>query len=62
MFNVFPDNLVDGVKNLSASLVSAAESGRQHAMSVQRYDIRDLDGRFVVRTGGGATRGPRSLL
>ncbi len=53
MFNVFPDNpaddLADGVSNLFASLRAAAESANPHTMRVQRYDIRDRQGRFVER-------------
>lgn len=53
LFEVFPDNpddpLSDGVKNLFTSLKTVAETGQPHAMTVQRYDIRDANGRFVVR-------------
>jgi PAS domain-containing protein len=53
LFEVFPDNPdlsdADGVSNLYASLRAAADSGRPHAMPIQRYDIRDPDGRFVER-------------
>ena len=53
MFHVFPDNpddyFADGVNNLYASLSIAATSGRPHAMMVQRYDIRDPNGKFVER-------------
>ena len=53
IFEVFPDNpddpRADGVSNLYASLRAAAASGRPHAMPIQRYDIRDPDGRFVER-------------
>lgn len=53
LFEVFPDNPdlpdADGVGNLYASLRAAADSGRPHAMPIQRYDIRNPDGRFVER-------------
>jgi PAS domain-containing protein len=53
LFEVFPDNPdlpdADGVSNLYASLRAVADSGRPHAMPIQRYDIRDPDGRFVER-------------
>ncbi|WP_454634839.1 PAS domain-containing protein [Bradyrhizobium cenepequi] len=53
LFDVFPDNPDDpsaaGVANVFSSLRTAAESGRPHAIAVQRYDIRDPDSRFVKR-------------
>jgi PAS domain-containing protein len=53
LFEVFPDNpneaLADGVSNLYASLKIVAETGQPHALSVQRYDIRDPSGGFVER-------------
>lgn len=53
LFEVFPDNpddrLADGVSNLYASLRTVAQTGRPHAMAVQRYDIRDPDGYFIER-------------
>ena len=53
LFDVFPDNpdhaLADGVNNLYASLKTVAQTGRPHAMAVQRYDIRDATGAFVER-------------
>jgi hypothetical protein len=53
LFDIFPDNpddqSADGVSNLMRSLRSAAESGRPHAMQVQRYDVRDVTGRFVEK-------------
>jgi len=53
MFDVFPDNPDDptanGVANLFESLRAAAETGRAHAMAIQRYDVRDPDGCFVER-------------
>jgi PAS domain-containing protein len=53
LFEVFPDNpdepLADGVSNLYASLRTVAQTGRAHAMAVQRYDICDPDGSFIER-------------
>ena len=53
LFEVFPDNpedpAADGVSNLFASLKTAVETKRPHEMAVQRYDVRDGSGRFVVR-------------
>jgi PAS fold len=53
LFSVFPDNpddpAADGVSNLYHSLTTVAETGRPHAMAVQRYDIRDSLGAFVER-------------
>ncbi|WP_298871275.1 PAS domain-containing protein [uncultured Bradyrhizobium sp.] len=53
LFEIFPDNpddpLADGVSNLYSSLRIVGETGRAHAMKVQRYDIRDPDGTFVER-------------
>ncbi|GAB3147570.1 hypothetical protein GCM10027258_41170 [Amycolatopsis stemonae] len=53
MFEVFPDNPddpdADGVGNLRRSLETVVETGRADAMALQRYDIREPDGRFVVR-------------
>jgi PAS domain-containing protein len=53
LFDVFPDNpddpLADGVSNLYASLRAAVDSRRPNTMPIQRYDIRDVDGRFVER-------------
>jgi PAS domain-containing protein len=53
LFEVFPDNpadpFADGVSNLYDSLKIIAQTGRPHAMSVQRYDIRDPAGRFIER-------------
>jgi PAS domain-containing protein len=53
IFEVFPDNPnysgADGVHNLYASLRAAAESGQPDAMPIQRYDVRDSEGRFVER-------------
>jgi hypothetical protein len=53
LFEVFPDNpndpLADGIFNLYASLKTVAETGRPHAMAVQRYDVRSPAGGFVER-------------
>lgn len=53
LFEIFPDNpddpLADGVSNLYDSLRIVGETGRAHAMKVQRYDIRDSSGAFVER-------------
>jgi PAS domain-containing protein len=53
LFDIFPDNpddaSADGARNLYASLRIAAETGRPHAMDVQRYDVRDPTGHFVER-------------
>jgi len=53
LFEVFHDNpdepLGDGVSNLYASLRTVAQTGRSHAMAVQRYDIRDPDRSFIER-------------
>lgn len=53
LFEVFPDNpemeTADGVSNLYASLRNVVETGQPHAMAVQRYDVRDIDGDFVEK-------------
>lgn len=53
LFEIFPDNPADadanGVANLYASLRTAAQTCRPHEMPIQRYDIRDEEGRFVER-------------
>ncbi|MDA9473789.1 hypothetical protein XI03_04515 [Bradyrhizobium sp. CCBAU 65884] len=53
LFEMFPDNpddpLADGVSNLYSSLRIVGETGRAHAMAIQRYDIRDPGGTFVER-------------
>jgi PAS domain-containing protein len=53
LFDVFPDNpgdpFADGVANLFDSLRIVAETGRAHAMAVQRYDVRTPEGTFVER-------------
>ncbi|WP_271551986.1 PAS domain-containing protein [Bradyrhizobium sp. CCBAU 45394] len=51
LFEVFPDDpdqpFADGVTNLYNSLKTVAQTGRPHAMAVQRYDIKDTAGSFV---------------
>lgn len=53
LFNVFPDNPgdpgADGVANLFDSFRIVAETGRPHAMAVQRYDVRGPTGKFEER-------------
>lgn len=53
LFEVFPDNpgnpLADGRQNLSSSLHRALASRSSDVMAVQKYDIRDRSGQFVVR-------------
>lgn len=53
LFEVFPDNpddaFADGVSNLYASLRVVVKTGQPHAMAIQRYDMRDLQGQFVER-------------
>ena len=53
LFEVLPDNpadpSADGVNNLFSSLQIAAETGRPHEMAIQRYDVRDPQGKFVER-------------
>jgi len=53
LFEIFPDNpddpLADGVSNLYTSLRIVGETGRAHAMKIQRYDIRDGNGAIVER-------------
>ena len=53
LFDVFPDNpgdpFADGAANLFDSLRIVTETGRSHAMAVQRYDVRGPTGRFVER-------------
>lgn len=53
LFEIFPDNpddpLADGVSNLYSSLRIVGETGRAHAMKIQRYDIRVPGGTFVER-------------
>lgn len=52
LFDVFPDNPdtpdADGVSNLYESILRAAQSGLPHAMTAQRYDVRDDRGNFVA--------------
>lgn len=53
LFDVFPDNpddpAADGVSNLFASLQAVVNTRRPHHMPIQRYDVRDAEGHFVVR-------------
>jgi len=53
LFQVFPDNpstpTADGVSNLFESIHKAAQSGTTHVMPLQRYDVRDDNGDFVIR-------------
>jgi hypothetical protein len=53
LFDVFPDNpdhaTADGVHNLFSSLKAVVETGEPNIMKVQRYDIRDPAGKWVVR-------------
>lgn len=53
LFDVFPDNPddpeADGVCNLYESIQRAAQTGRSHAMAVQRYDVQDRAGGFVQK-------------
>ncbi|HVN00094.1 MAG TPA: hypothetical protein VMT68_07750 [Caulobacteraceae bacterium] len=53
MFDVFPDNpgeaLADGVSNLFRSLRLVAQTRKPHSMAIQRYDIRDQAGNWIVR-------------
>lgn len=53
LFVLYPDNPnhpgADGIRNLFASLRSAAETGRPHEMGLQRYDTRDAEGAWSER-------------
>lgn len=53
LFEIFPDNPdlpgANGVSNLFTSIQKAAQTGQPHVMAVQRYDVRDDDGRYVRR-------------
>lgn len=53
LFEVFPDPPdqpeADGVRNLNESLNRVKSSRGQDVMNVQKYDIRQPDGRFVER-------------
>ena len=53
LFEVFPDNpndpAADGVRNLRASLDKVLTYRVPDAMPTQKYDVRDLNGRWVVR-------------
>ena len=55
LFDVFPEDperpLADGVINLYTSLKAVANTGKPHAMAVQRYDIRNAAGDFDERIG-----------
>jgi PAS domain-containing protein len=53
LFDVFPDNPGDpdatGMRNLSASLNAVLHDKTEHALPVQRYDLRGRDGTWEVR-------------
>jgi PAS domain-containing protein len=53
LFELFPENPAetnaDGVSQFYASLRTAAETRRPHAMPILRYDVRDAAGVFVER-------------
>lgn len=53
LFEIFPDDpddpAADGVRNLDASLRRVIETRATDVMAVQRYAVRDADGRFVER-------------
>lgn len=53
LFEVFPDDPsdpeADGVRNLTASLNRVVASRTADVMAVQRYPVRQADGRFVER-------------
>ncbi len=53
IFDVFPDNPADhsatGVSNLKTSLDYVLQYGKQHAMAIQKYDIRRPGGEWEVR-------------
>ena len=53
VFDVFPDNPGDpeanGTRNLAASLDAVLNHKAEHAMPLQRYDIRRPDGTWEVR-------------
>lgn len=53
LFEVFPDNpddaMADGVSNLRASLNTVLQTKAAHAMALQKYDIRRVDGTFEER-------------
>ncbi len=53
LFDQFPDDPndpgADGVRNLQASLERVITSREAHIMPVQRYALRDADGKFVER-------------
>lgn len=53
LFEIFPDNPDDptanGVSALHSSLKRTWETARTDVMPIQRYDVRDQDGEFVVK-------------
>ncbi len=53
LFDLFPDDPgdlnADGVRNLTASLQRVMATRAADVMKVQRYDVREPDGRFVER-------------
>lgn len=53
LFEVFPDNpddtSADGENNLRTSLNLVLKNKETHRMAIQKYDIRNSDGTFVVR-------------
>jgi hypothetical protein len=53
LFCAFPENPdlpdADGVSNVFNSLRTAAATGLPQEMGVQRYDVRDGEGRFIER-------------
>lgn len=53
LFTVFPDNPdmpgANGVNNLYQSLRRVVATGEAHTMGIQRYDVRNDDGRFLPR-------------
>ena len=53
LFEVFPDNPedseADGVSNLRASLQSVVKNRKRHIMAIQKYDIKNKEGKFEVR-------------
>lgn len=53
LFEVFPDNPNDvnanGVSNLRASLELVLQTGKAHEMAIQRYDVRDHEGKFIEK-------------
>ena len=44
----YPDDpLADGMANLFDSIRRAVASGRPHRMAIQRYDVRNSDGKLL---------------